>query len=625
MIVPMKKVNIYVFQGDRKALLSALQTRSLVMITGEPHPSAEEQIRLREAALQNTAAALSFLRPYSPKSGMLQRKPALPYAELVSENTESDALAAEVLSVQHSIRALEGQAAAIEIDNTALLPWIKLDIPLHSIQNTRHVHFHTGFFPSRNLHEIDSVKEAGSTVVLLGENAAGTAALLAAHRDVDEAVCTQAKALGFMETPLPEGTGLAQDIYQENETALRCLHDEIAEQYKLAQRAAEKTDALKQQHDREATCLAAEEAPYESTDTMISLEGWIRSDRLTELEEALKSVSQYYAYDLRDPLAEEKPPTVTQNNAFISQFEAITDMFSMPDPRDVLDPNTVMGIWYWIIFGMMMGDVGYGLMMVVLIGGYKLLTGNNSKLPNILFYSGFTSIFWGVMFGSYFGEALFPPVIAAPLDNIMLMMVFCLGVGVLHIFSGMILKMYIDWKEGHPWDGVFDQLSGMLLVVGLILMVVSPVLGQIIALIGAGTIVLMAGRDKKNPIARFGGGLMGLYNTLTGLFSDILSYCRILALMLSSGIVAMVMNILAGLVMPSSGSGIIGIIVGGVCGIAIYIVGHIFNLVLSLLSAYVHDSRLQYLEFFGKFYEGGGYAFKPLSPHARYLNIKNKG
>ena len=218
-----------------------------------------------------------------------------------------------------------------------------------------------------------------------------------------------------------------------------------------------------------------------------------------------------------------------------------------------------------------------------------------------------------MIFGSYFGET-WHPILFAPLDNPMAMLVFCMVIGVLHIFSGMAVKMAASIREGRFWDAIFDQLSWMMLIVGLGLLFLpqTRTAGGVLAIVGAAIVLLTAGREKKGFFGKVIGGFGGLYG-ITGYVSDILSYSRILALSLSSGVVGMVMNLLAGMVQGS--------VIGFACSLLIYAVGHVFNLAMGLLSAYVHDSRLQYIEFFNKFYEGGGYAFRPLQINPRFVDV----
>ena len=218
---------------------------------------------------------------------------------------------------------------------------------------------------------------------------------------------------------------------------------------------------------------------------------------------------------------------------------------------------------------------------------------------------------------SYFG-ATWHPLLFAPLDNPMGMLIFCMIIGVLHIFSGMAMKMAAQIKAGHFLDAVFDEVSWMMLIAGLGLLFLpqTRTVGAVLAILGAAIVLLTAGRAKKGVFGKIIGGFGGLYG-ITSYLSDILSYSRILALSLASGVVGMVMNLLAGMVQGS--------VIGFVLSLLIYAVGHVFNLAMGLLSAYVHDSRLQYIEFFNKFYEGGGYAFRPLQINPRFVDVVSGG
>ena len=302
-------------------------------------------------------------------------------------------------------------------------------------------------------------------------------------------------------------------------------------------------------------------------------------------------------------------------------------MFSRPNPRDGIDPNPAMAPWYWIIFGMMMADAGYGVVMVVLFGGYLLIKKpkpNEAKLIRVLCLGSITTAFWGVMFGSYFGAEWFPPVLFTPLYDPLPMMVLCFIIGALHICCGIVINAVEKFRQGDPLAGIFDNLCWvtMLAGLGMLCLPATAAAGKWLAIASAAAIALMAKRGTKNPFARLGGGLLALYG-ITGYISDILSYSRILALMLSSGVVAMVMNMLAGMVQGSGGPWWL-MALRFIPALAIYIAGHVFNLAMGLLSAYVHASRLQYIEFFGKFYEGGGYKFAPLSADSKYTEIYDK-
>ncbi|NLL90862.1 MAG: V-type ATP synthase subunit I [Ruminococcaceae bacterium] len=628
MIVPMKKITLYAMKRERKPLLRQLQKTGLMMIIDETEGAKrDDNLKHSEADRARVGEALKFAGGFAQikKSPIAAEKDKVDYDFLMAQSTADNETVDRLLWIREKLQINEQNLISINEKADALTPWLDMNVSFDEIEDTKLSKVKTGYIPERHMSKIPEIEQAGGVVGVYSSGKPGVAVMIVAHCSESNAVFEAAQQLGFTEVHLPKEPFTAAERHRELTLEAEEISKETDELKAEAETLSKKIEELQLLHDRESTRVKLNEVSFAETDNVFYVEGWTRADKVDELEKAVKKVTDLAYVESRDPNDDEKPPTLTENNKIISQFEAITDMFSRPDPRDVVDPNTVMGIWYWIIFGMMMGDAGYGLMMIVLVGGFKLLTKNNGKLVNIIFYSGFSTVFWGIMFGSYFGESLFPAVILSPLDDIMTTLGICLGIGVLHIFSGIAMKMYIDFKEGRPWDAILDQLTSIVLVTGLLMLFSEKLksVGKILSIISVAVIILTGGRTKKG-IGKFTGGFLVLYNVLAGLGGDILSYARILALMLSGGIVAMVMNILAGMVMPNANSGVFGWIIGLISGILIYIIGHVFNLVLNLLSAYVHDSRLQYLEFFGKFYEGGGYAFKPLSPDTKYVAVEEK-
>jgi V/A-type H+-transporting ATPase subunit I len=275
-----------------------------------------------------------------------------------------------------------------------------------------------------------------------------------------------------------------------------------------------------------------------------------------------------------------------------------------------------MSIWYWLIFGMMMGDVGYGVVMVVL---FALMIkkmrpkGNALRLFRVLMYSGVSTILWGILFGSYFGVS-WNPILMSPMEKPLDMLILSIVIGACHIISGLLVKAYRNFRDKQYLAIFVDQFSWIFILigVGLFFLPWGKSIGLWLAIGGAGLIVLFAGRKNKNVLARIGSGLYSLYG-ITGYLGDILSYARILALMLSSSVIAMVMNMLAGMLQSNA--------IGFILSLFVYLIGHVFNLAMGMLSAYIHDSRLQYIEFFNKFYEGGGIPFRPLTLQTSYVEM----
>lgn len=308
----------------------------------------------------------------------------------------------------------------------------------------------------------------------------------------------------------------------------------------------------------------------------------------------------------------------------------------------------IMAACYVFLFGLMLSDAAYGfivfLMCFLALKKFPRMEENLRKSLRLFMYCGLSTLFWGVMFGGYFGDAVdivsrtyfghtvtIPALWFVPLNDPMKLLVYSMLFGVIHLFLGLGLKGYMLLKDGKVVDFICDVVLWYLLLLGLILMllptelfgsiaqmniVFPPVLNSLakgMAIAGALGILVMSARDKKNPILRLALGAYDLYN-ITGWVSDVLSYSRLLALGLATGVIASVINQMGSMV----GNNVFGVIVF----ILVFCFGHLFNLAINLLGAYVHTCRLQYVEFFGKFYEGGGKAFRPFKQITKYVEIK---
>lgn len=338
------------------------------------------------------------------------------------------------------------------------------------------------------------------------------------------------------------------------------------------------------------------------------------------------------------PDEDDDVPVMLENSDFGAAVESITEMYAVPGKRD-MDPSTVMAFFYYLFFGLMLSDAGYGVLMV-LGTGYVLkkykIEGNLRKSLNMFFYSGISTVFWGAMFGSWFGDIvpiiaknflnMEPPKIALwfdPITDPIRLLMAAFGFGMVHLFVGLGLKFKLAWDRGEKLDAILDVVPVYMLVLGAaplasgILIKTPEILTQIgsyMAPIGAILIVLTSARSSKSLIGRFGLGLYNLYNTGAGYLSDILSYSRLLALGLATGSIAGVINLMG--VMPEN------LIFKGVLLTVVFLIGHPLNMAINLLGAYVHTNRLQFVEFFSKFYEGGGRAFEPLKSNTKYIKLK---
>jgi V/A-type H+-transporting ATPase subunit I len=358
------------------------------------------------------------------------------------------------------------------------------------------------------------------------------------------------------------------------------------------------------------------------------------------------------AVEIDEVEEEDTPPVLLSNNGFAEPVETVLQTYAMPGKGEV-DPTFVMSLFYYFLFGLMLSDAVYGLVMVLgcafVLAKFKGMEPGMKKTMKMFLYCGISTTFWGIMFGGYCGDAIdvvgttffgvtladgqhiIPPVWFEPVKEPMRMLMFSFLVGIIHIFAGLAVKFYQCVKDGKILDAIYDVVFWYLLVGGgIIYLLAMPsfkdmtglsftlpaICGKIAvicAAVGAVGIVFTEGRSSKNWGVRLGKGLYGLYN-VTGYLSDILSYSRLLALGLATGVIAQVFNQMGAM----AGGGILGAIVF----ILVFLIGHTLNLGINALGAYVHTNRLQFVEFFGKFYEGGGKLYKPFSGDTKFFKIK---
>ena len=630
MIVPMKKVQIVVLKEDHEQLMLNLQKTGEVMLIEHPEISQKSDATSEEIMLQRTRKSLNLLKKYREKPKLVKELNKVDYDDFVSNINQRIELLEKIETTYEEIQRLKADNVTLHETLKTYQPWEQLTVPLDKIVNTRYANLHTGFIESRFSEDFKRILDShGSECELLGKTYDGQAVFFANYYTDDSLVMEGLRGINFVETSLPKLPLTASQLLSEKEAQYQSNQEKIKELEEALAQYAKHADELEILTDQVASIEVRKTAPVIPTDATVYVEGWVRHDRVDKVIKAVKEATDIFDCEFCDPLPDELPPTATQNNRFVAPFEIITNMFAAPSPYEV-DPNPMMSFWYWIIFGIMMGDAGYGLVMVLFFGLFikiKKPKGNSLKLFQLLMYSGITTVIWGVIFGSYFGFSWKPfglkPVLV-PMEQPMNMLILSLVLGALHIFGGLLVKAYDNFRKKDILAIFSDQLSWMLLLGGIGFMFLPQLtnIGKYLAIAGALIIVLFSGRSNRNIVKRIGSGLYTLYGA-TGYMSDILSYSRILALSMSSGVIAFVMNLLAGMVQGDLSTFTFMTIIKILFAMVIYFVGHVFNLAMGLLSAYVHASRLQYIEFFGKFYEGSGYAFTPLENKLTYIDELN--
>jgi V/A-type H+-transporting ATPase subunit I len=337
--------------------------------------------------------------------------------------------------------------------------------------------------------------------------------------------------------------------------------------------------------------------------------GWIEASKLDIITQKLNAISVAII-----PIAtNDEPPVLLKNPWIVRPFELIVELYGLPKAKET-DPDPVLSFFYFILFGIMLSDVGYGSLLALLCGVAVFALkpkGTMYKILMLMVFCGISSIIWGIIFGSYFGDFFsvalnveLLPLWLNPMNSPMPFLVFAFAVGAIHIVAGLMMQAYIYFKYGKWFDAIADCFTWSFLLIGIGVAILQPKIGLMIVGVSVAGLILTQGRHAKNWLMKIVKGITSLYGIVSYL-SDILSYSRLLALGLSTGVIAMVINSM-------------GMLAGGFTNVTgtivltlVFIVGHVFNLAISTLSAYVHASRLQYVEFFSKFYEGGGKPFKP--------------
>ena len=369
------------------------------------------------------------------------------------------------------------------------------------------------------------------------------------------------------------------------------------------------------------------EDSFAASEKTVVVSGWVPEEERDKVSKFLDERGDAYSFDEvgEDPEA----PIKFKNGRFAAQFEPVVELYSPPAYAS-FDPTSIMSVFYFIIFGLMLADVGYGVLLsVICFMAVKLMKpeGNMKKMLTMFGICGISCIIMGVLFGGYFSDAPQiimenwfgienPPDFALlfnPLTSPIPFLVVSLGVGAVHLITALGIKFYVLWKRGKKLDAVCDQGSWIILFLGIGLFLIFKEAGLCLIAVGVLMLICTQGRREKNIFMKFFKGVASLYD-IVSYFSDLLSYSRILALGLASMVVGSVFNILGGL----PGFSVIGVIVFFV----IFTVGHLLNMAVNLLGTFVHTSRLQYIEFFGKFYEDGGRMFEPLTPKSKFVRFK---
>ena len=648
MIVSMKRLSLVALKSDREDILNALQKIGTVeIIKLADGDTANIETDAVNARIQKLSESISAVKPYAKKAGFLspqKREMTLSgMREYIPKAVQTTDEIEELLHTQAHLLAEREKAVSLR---ASLEPWVPMTVPMDSVRNTARVHYFVGLLAAK---DVQRVQEQEYLEAEFLSDSSTVPTILASKEDDTRIVQNFLKTVDWQDYVFPKMQGTPREAIESLDRRIVEIDEAYAEAQNKLEAHGETIETLQNALDAEtidADRLSAN-GDLAYTASAFVLEGWIREDEVEKTEETIRSVTDAYSFETRDPAEGEEPPSVVKNNKFVKPFEEVQTLYSRP-AYGTIDGTPYMTPFYILLFGLMLSDTGYGILLMLgslLYIKKKKPTGMSAGISRVLFWGGLSTIVWGVLTGSFFGITrtdtsggvftaigqffdrigIFPAWID-PMQNSMAMLGLCFGLGILHIVSGYIVGAIDRFSKGDWKAAIFDKISWVLITLGLVIgflpaitnMAGSPInLPKAVtmpALIAAGAgalmVVLFKGREKKNPLKRLTSGLGGLYD-ITSVLSDILSYARLFALGIATGVIGQVFNMLSNMLTGSSN--IVLAIIGAILCIVLVILLHTFNVAINALGAFVHCARLQYVEFYGKFYESGGKEFRPLS------------
>lgn len=637
MIVPMKKLTLAALLEHREAILQALQSICAVQLIsiGE----GEQSSAAAEGRVQRLQSAEELLKPYAGKAGF-GPKPEATRQELEEDIQPALEICAELEGLQRRIAQNGSDTEKRRLQLVSLLPWADMTDPLETVRSTASLKVMTGTVP---VDGVNALMETGALVQLYGGDKE-RAALVICPNEEYAGIAPSIRATGFQEKGFGDIRGTASENIQRLRTEIEALEAERAQLEARLAAFAPKREEIRRALDGAAIDRDREQSKeaLAHTKTAFLLTGWVREDMTEKVRREIEKITDVYYLVFEDPSEGDAVPTVLKNSRLITPYEAVTNLYSLP-AYGTIDGTPLMAPFYFIFFGMMLSDTVYGA--VLALGAWAFLKyikprGMMENLAKVLLMGGISTIFMGLLFGTCAGvswpvifrgtalENTFP-IIDSSADPIA-MLALCAAMGIIQMFYAVFIAAYSCIKH-RDWAGaIVDNLSWVFIITGLLLMA-APSLGLPAALGTAGkwmaigfaaVVLLFAGRSKKNVAGRLMSGAGKLYD-VTSWLGDVLSYARIFALGLSTGVIGLVLNTLCWDMLFASFKGnpvlmVVGFIIVTVLSVAL----HAFMMAISTLGCFVHSARLQYVEFFGKFYEAGGKAFKPLRYETKYVNVK---
>ena len=642
-ILKMKKLRICGVSEEQTQLIRQLQLLGSVEI-GAPCALTDTQGvqvfcagdgKSADALLRTSArltSALETLKHYeTKKGGLFAARPEKTIGELFSDEAYAAALdtAQAVLDAQDARSRLAAEKSRLTAVRESFVPWQQLPLPLETL-GTQHTRILLGTVPAQT--DLEALRarvfEAADEVQLeqISADQQSLYLLVFVHKCAAEAVGAALREAGFALTTFDGVQGTAAENIRRTDEAIAACEQQDAEKLAELTALAEQKSALQLAFDR----CTQEISKAQAADRLVHSEktfclgGWVPCEDVGKLEALLSGFC--CAWELTDPAPEEYPdvPVKLKNNKLTWPLNMVTEMYSLP-AYDGVDPNPLMAPFFILFYGIMMADMGYGLLMIlasILITKKSRPKGTSGQMFGLMFSCGISTFLMGALTGGFFGDFLPQlvgiidpdttfkalPSLFTPLDDTITILIGAMALGFVQIVTGMAISFVEKIKKGQIMDAIWEELTWWVVFAGIACMALGVT--NIVLYVGLAMVVVGSGWSAKGfgkVTAIFGS----VYNHVTGYFGDILSYSRLMTLMLAGSVIASVFNTLGAI----PGNVVIFLIISAL--------GNGLNFALNLLSCYVHDLRLQCLEYFGKFYQDGGKPFEPLAINTKYVDIQS--
>jgi V/A-type H+/Na+-transporting ATPase subunit I len=605
----------------------------------------QEQMTSLEKRVQRIETAIDVLSRYEPKAGLAARfTHERQVRSLVSFNALAEyddspvtaslaACAAEEQEARSKVDELQQTRGPLELLG-------ELDLPLEHLRDTSRCFVFTftaaANVPPSLFDEASSHLGDTGLVVALASNGDRIAAAAIGRRERQAAFAAWVDSAPISPLDLSGWAGTARENLERMAQELAALQRRIDGVRERRVALTRHLPVLREAHDYWASRLdQCKKAAFLRTSRYTEVAGgWIHSDDVPKLEARFSAQGLDIHTVAIDPAPGDEPPVEYDNAEIVRPFEFISDLYSRPRAGE-MDPTPFLAGFFAFFVGLCLTDAGYGLVLAVvaffILRHATTLTQDSRKLVRVLLYCGMVTVGVGLLTGGFFGvspsdmprpfAALEGLVVLNPMENQMAFLVFTLALGVIQVSFGIFLKLQWNLRHGRFAEAWLDQAPWLLILAGAVFLVLAGRVGPewmsgagYGALIVAATVILIfAGRETRNPFKRLGAGLFSLYQ-VSSLFGDVLSYVRLFALGLATGVIASVVNFIALILLDVP-------YVGFVFMILVLVFGHLVNLLINALGGFIHTTRLQFVEFFGKFYEGGGAPFDAFRLHTRYTTV----